>query len=253
MRSTPVKTSITCRRAFDPVWQATSAAQPATGRATPASWTWRELHPRTYCRSLLDFYRDPLSWVALFVSTVILAYVGGLVMFWVHAGMLGELGPAISPTAHWILDSTLGFIGLGPAVAMIMPFALRYASAPRPRSMTTEERLRPLAYALLGGGLFTMATVPGPIMHDLLVGRGTWLANQVTVLLGGAPSAVTPAEVSEVASIGSQVLVGLPTYIALVWLSLVAVRALVRARRSRSGAGAAERRDALKQMASLDA
>jgi hypothetical protein len=237
MRSTLVKPSIICRRAFDPLWQARPPSASAVEQAKPAGWTWRELHPRAYLGTLKEFYRDPLSWLALLVSTVMLAYVGGLAMFWTHAGLLGELGPAISPTVHWLLDSTLGFVGLSPAVAVIMPATLRFACAPRRRGLDAEERLRPVAFAMVAGGLFTLATVPGPIVHDLLVGRGTWLANRITELVGGDVTATTPvasAEVSQVVSIGTQILIGLPTYVALVWLSLMAVRGLVRSRRLRA-------------------
>lgn len=36
----------------------------------------------------------------------------------------------------------------------------------------------------IGGILFALATAPGPIVHDHLVGRGTWLAGELTKLWG---------------------------------------------------------------------
>jgi MFS family permease len=181
-----------------------------------------------------NFYSDRLGRVALLVTTLFLTYLGGIVMFILHAQLLGELGPSILPVEHWALDSTLGFIGLMPAVALILPLIARYASAPHRPAYNVSGRLQTARYALIGGALFALATAPGPIIHDLLVGRGTFLANHVTTVLNpGAPAmaSMEMSDISPVLSIGSQILVGFPTYALLMWASLIAVRALVRARR----------------------
>jgi hypothetical protein len=221
------------RRAFDP-----DAMIIETGPESPAiaveRWSLRELGPVSYLRVVRDFYSDPLGRVALLVSALFLTYVGGIVMFVLHAQILGELGPAILPVEHWAIDSTLGFIGLTPAVALILPGIVRFASAPRRPAYNITGRLQPARYALVGGALFALATAPGPLVHDLLVGRGTFLANHATSLLNGGTPTMAGMEMSEISpamSIGSQILVGLPTYALLMWVSLVSVRALARASR----------------------
>src|SRR5947209_10982272 len=169
--------AISARQAFDPVVDP-SGSLLRTGEL--ARRACREMRPVACGRMLLDFYREPLAWFGVLVSTAILAYLGGAVMFVLHAEILGEQGPAISPVAHWALDSTLGFVGLGPAVALILPLA-GWLTTPGP-----GVAVRPGPYAAVGGVLFALATAPGPIAHDLLVGRGTYLANKATVLLGGS-------------------------------------------------------------------
>lgn len=227
------KLLITARQTFDPasVVRVRAAVQEPNGLFRRAR---RDLRPASYRRLLVAFYRDPLAWLGLLVSLLILAYLGGAVMFVLHAVILGELGPAISPGAHWTLDSTLGFIGLAPALALIIPLAAWAACA-------DAGPARPATFASVGGVLFALATAPGPIAHDMLVGRGTWLANRVTDLLGAA-SAVEHARhappVSEALSIGSQVAVGVPTYIVLVWLALLTVRKVVQTRHATRQASA---------------
>ena len=217
------KLTITARQTFDPV------VEPIAVRYGAGSLTrraCRELRPTACGRMLLDFYRDPLAWFGVFVSTLILAYAGGAVMFILHAVVLGEQGPAIGPAEHWALDSTLGFVGLGPAVALIVPLA-GWITTPG-----VGLTVRPGAFAAVGGVLFALATAPGPVAHDLLVGRGTYLANKATVLLGGSVHAGHAAgdAVPQALSIGLQVAVGVPTYVLLVWVSLRTVRAVVRHR-----------------------
>jgi hypothetical protein len=221
------------RRAFDPD-EATVAAAFESPETAAKSWSLRELGPVSYLRLVRDFYSDRLGRIALLVSALFLTYVGGVVMFILHAQILGELGPSILPVEHWAIDSTLGFIGLTPAAALIIPGVVRFASAPRRRAYDVSGRLQTVRYALVGGALFALATAPGPIAHDLLVGRGTFLANHATALLNGGAPAMAGMEMSDIplsVSIGTQILVGFPTYALLMWVSLVAVRALVRARR----------------------
>jgi hypothetical protein len=182
----------------------------------------------------MDFYRDPLAWFGLLLSMLILAYAGGAVMFILHAVVLGELGPAIPPVTHWALDSTLGFVGLAPIVALILPIAA-WAACP------DGGTVRPAVFAGVGGVLFALGTAPGPIAHDLLVGRGTWLANRVTEILGGtavAEHAQHIEPVSQSLSIAMQVLVGVPTYVALVWLALRTIHAVTRTRQATRRAAA---------------
>jgi hypothetical protein len=59
----------------------------------------------------------------LALCAIALTYGGGAAMFWFHAIELGEGGPAISPWPHWGLDSTAGFLGLTPLIAVIVPVA----------------------------------------------------------------------------------------------------------------------------------
>ncbi|GAA3832898.1 hypothetical protein GCM10022226_62670 [Sphaerisporangium flaviroseum] len=183
--------------------------------------------PRHLLAIVLGFYRTPLAWVGLLISMVILAYGGGAIMFWYHAVHLGEGGPAISHWQHWLLDSTAGFIGLAPALAVILPLAT-VASLP-PGGAQAARTIRPVLYALAGGVMFALVTAPGPFLHDLLVGRGTWLADTVTEMWGNgqAPQAFA-VPVSVPVELGRQIAVGLPTYIVLMGVALLAVRGFVR-------------------------
>jgi hypothetical protein len=232
---------ITAHQVFNPPAAARrpSASQPRpTGRtvaartlaartvAARAYLAGRQLRPAACLSMLTDFYRDPLAWFGGLVSLLVLAYAGGAVMFVLHAVVLGELGPAISPVEHWALDSTLGFVGLAPLVALVVPVAAWLV-----RAEVDGEAVPALSYAAIGGTLFGLATAPAPIVHDLLVGRGTWLANRVTESLGG-PSVIGQHvhgdTVPQVVSIASQVAVGIPTYILMLWLALRLVHAGVR-------------------------
>jgi hypothetical protein len=221
--------SITARQIFDPGDDRTVEAAPPTTPRSVRQDLRAAAHPRALVRLYLDYYRDPLAWFGLLVTLLVVAYAGGAVMFVLHAVVLGELGPAISPVAHWMLDSTLGFLGLGPVVALIVPVAAWVATR-------LAGAVRPLPYALVGGTLFALAAGPGPIAHDLLVGRGTWLANRVTDLLGSDVSAVAhgahgPGDaVPQALSIGSQLAVGVPAYVLLMWASLALVRTALRHR-----------------------
>jgi hypothetical protein len=93
---------------------------------------------------------------------------------------------------------------------------------------TVGDRVSSIAYAMVGGVLFGLATAPGPILHDALVGRGTWVANHVTMLIGNAGAPTTPGtDIPHITSICWQVAVGTPTYMLLTGLSLWTVRKLV--------------------------
>src|SRR3954447_18486053 len=71
-----------------------------------------------FARSCVSYYREPLSWLALGVTSVILCYGGGAAMFWFHSEHLGEGGPNIPWYVHWLLDSTFGFLVLTPALVL---------------------------------------------------------------------------------------------------------------------------------------
>lgn len=211
----------TAREIFDPGAAARpqAAASPA-GTAAGTAPLWR---------LFLGYYRDRLARRALITCSFVLAYGGGAVMFWVHSVYLGELGPAISPYLHWALDSTAGFIGLTPPLAVILPFAAFVAGgarpAPRPVSLPV--------FTLVGGAAFALVTVAGPIAHDTFIARGTWIADRVTELAGNGAAVNTaapapPDHVSHAASMTAQFVVGLPTYTALFGLALVLIRITMR-------------------------
>ncbi|MFC6083211.1 hypothetical protein [Sphaerisporangium aureirubrum] len=192
------------------------------------------IRPQRLLSTVLGFYRTRLAWVALLITTVILAYGGGAIMFWYHGIYLGEGGPAISHWLHWLLDSTAGFIGLAPALAVILPLATVASVAPS--GSQAARTVRPVLYVAIGGAMFALVTAPGPFMHDLLVGRGTWLADTVSKLWGtGQVLPSTAAPVSVPMEMARQVAVGLPTYILLMAVALFAVRAFVRRNPSLSG------------------
>jgi hypothetical protein len=173
-----------------------------------------------------SFYRDRLAWLALGITTVMLCYVGGAIMFWFHAIRLGEGGPAISWHAHWLLDSTFAFIGLTPVLFLLLPLATMAARGLAGRSV---PRLVPWVYAAICGSLFALATMPGPIAHDLIIGRGTWIADQVTRAIGDPGAALTPAHSYPLlAKLTQQLGAGILVYVALTAVSVVVVRALVR-------------------------
>jgi len=200
--------------------------------------------PRELIAIITDFYKSRVAWAALIISTIILAYVGGAVMFWFHAIYLGEGGPAISNWLHWLLDSSAGFIGLGPAIAIILPIAV-WASTPstdpEPSASATEasksRAFRPAIFALVGGFLFAVVTGPGPFMHNALVGRGTYLAQVVTYWWGSGqqPLVRTATPVSVPVELGRQILVAIPTYILLMAVALICVRAFMKISKVRSG------------------
>ncbi len=204
------------RIVFDP---GENAAAVRVGRIRPAVVARRAL------REYTSFYGDRLAWLALGVTAVLLCYVGGAVMFWFHAIRLGEGGPAISWYGHWLLDSTFGFVGLTPVLFLLLPLA---TGAARALAGRTAPHLVPWLYAAICGSLFAVATTPGPVAHDLLVGRGTWVATQVTRLIGDPTAVLTPAHPYPLlAKLTQQLGAGIPVYVALTAVSVVVVRALV--------------------------
>jgi len=181
--------------------------------------------PPLSLRAYVDFYRDPASRFALLVTAVTVCYVGGLAMFWFHSVYLDEGGPAISWVVHWLLDSSFAFIALTPALALIMPFAVWVARAVAP----AKKHLIPWLYAAVAGTAFALVTTPGPIAHDMLVGRGTWVAERVTQALGDPSSPLQPAaDYPPLAAMAQQLGAGVPLYIALMAITVFILRNLLR-------------------------
>ena len=203
----------------DPTGRSDDAITAAAAHAPPA----RPWHPRTVAAVVRDFYTQPGGPVTLVVCALVLAYGGGAAMFWFHALYLGEGGPAISPWLHWALDSTAGFVGLTPAIAVILPLALRSATVAR-----SDHQAAAVAQSSLAGGVaLALLTAPAPLLHDRLIGRGTWLADHVTRLLGnGHHPTGEPQEVGAVAEMAQQVGAGVPTYVLLTAVGLLLARAL---------------------------
>jgi len=181
--------------------------------------------PPQLARAVIDFYRDPISWLALVITSVMLCYVGGAAMFWFHAEYLGELGPAIPWYDHWALDSTFAFILLTPALVVIMPLTAWLAN--RTAGKHGPDAV-PWAFAAAAGAAFAVATIPGPLAHDLFMGRGTWLANHVTQWLGypPAPPVLDHEHGGALAAFAQQFGFGLPLYIVLTFLALVLVHSI---------------------------
>jgi hypothetical protein len=180
---------------------------------------------RRVVAAYVAFYRDRLAWLALAVSAVLLCYVGGAIMFWFHAVRLGEGGPAISWQAHWLLDSTFGFFGLTPALFLLLPVA---AGGARTLVGESSPRLVPWLYVAICGSLFAVITTPGPVAHDLLVGRGTWVAKQATRLIGDPTAQPTPAHhYPLLAKLTQQLGAGVAVYLILTGVSVLLVRVLV--------------------------
>lgn len=151
---------------------------------------------------LRAFYANRSSRLTLAITSVMLCYGGGGAMFWLHAIVRGEQGPAISAPYHWLLDSTLGFIALSPILFFLIPTAHR----------TLRRRLHPLAV----GAAFALVTTPGPVIHDKAVGGGTPLAQLATNIfgrdLGVAARNVHAVSHSATSECLLQLAVGLPVY-----------------------------------------
>jgi hypothetical protein len=214
------------------MWRPVLSPPPVEPNATGGStWLakWRQaLAPRPILAALRTFYRDRIAWLALLTTSIVVCYGGGALMFWYHAVALGEGGPAISWYAHWLLDSTFAFIGLTPALFLIIPFAAWAAD----RLAGADTTRIPWLYTAIAAGLFSLATVPGPIAHDMIVGRGTWIANQITALVGDPSASLTPVrDYPPVVEMSQQLGAAVPTYLVSVAVSLLVVRMIAMRRR----------------------
>lgn len=185
--------------------------------------------------AVASFYRRPVAWAGLFVSGVLLTFGGGAVMFWFHAVLRGEQGPAIGDLHHWLLDSSLGFVALTPVLAVILPFGV-WAAGRR----TTTDRLGRRAYVVVVASVFTLTTGPGPFLHNAIAGAGTPLAGIATDVFGENRSVAArnmhAHDRSPLAEGFLQVVVGFPVYLVCTAAALAAVRALVRHTRRRRAA-----------------
>jgi hypothetical protein len=177
------------------------------------------------------FYSRPVGWLALFVTSAVLAYGGGGVMFWFHAIYRGEDGPPINDWAHWFFDSSLGFIALTPALFLILPGALWAVN----RAGLKTGPVKAALYIGVVGVLFGVATGPGPFIHDTLVGKDAPLGRLAVDIFGRDPEVAARAAHthSTLSEMVLQVVVGVPVYIATGVVALMAVRAIAR-RRSRA-------------------
>lgn len=185
---------------------------------------------RQLVASLIAYYRQPFAWKALLITSVMLTYIGGAIMFWFHAVELGEGGPQISWYAHWLLDSTFAFIGLTPALLLIMPFGAWAAN----RIVPNDNARLPWIYVAITGLLFALVTVPGPVAHDLIVGRGTWIATKVTDMIGDPSAPLAPAvDYPLVGALSQQLGFGVPVYLLMSALSVMLVRAMMGRRQVR--------------------
>jgi hypothetical protein len=176
-----------------------------------------------------SFYQRPVAWLALVVSAAFLTYGGGAVMFWLHAVVRGEAGPAIDHVHHWLLDSTLGFIALTPVLAIIVPLAAWRAAG--------DGRSPDSGYILAAATVFTIFTGPGPLLHNMVAGAGTPLANLATRIFGADAAVAARSMHAQSHSAWSegvlQIVVGFPVYVLCTWFALRFVRFCVRATRPR--------------------
>jgi hypothetical protein len=177
-------------------------AQP--GRQLRRSATGSQMSGASHVR---QFYSHRSSRIRFAIASVFLCYAGGAAMFWLHAIYRGEQGPPIAAPYHWLLDSTLGFVALAPAVFFLLPAAHH--------AIKRHRRLQPLAV----GAAFALLTTPGPVIHDQAVGGRTALAQLATNLFGRDTSvaarnlhAVSHSAMSECLL---QLAVGLPVYVLL--------------------------------------
>ena len=181
-------------------------------------------------QGIRSFYARPLGWTALIITSLVLAYGGGGVMFWFHAIYRGEAGPPINDWYHWFFDSSLGFIALTPALFLIMPAALWALE----RAKIASDRMRSMAYVLLVGVLFGVATGPGPLFHDTLVGRTAPLGRLAHRIFGTDPSvAARAAEAHSHSAVVEgllQVAVGVPVYIVTGLIAMTIVRTIAQRR-----------------------
>ena len=174
-----------------------------------------------------SFYGETLGWASLFLTSFLLAYGGGAVMFWLHAIYRGERGPAISDWSHWLLDSTLGFVALTPVLFFILPAALWVLTRG-----DGSRRLGLWSYVAVVATAFTLVTGPGPLLHNSIAGHGTWLADLATRVFGHdsqiAERNMHAMEHSHLTEGVLQIAVGFPVYVALAWLALRLVKAMTR-------------------------
>jgi hypothetical protein len=181
------------------------------------------------------YYRRPWSLLTLNLAALLLCYGGGAIMFWFHAYFRGERGPAINPWLHWMLDSTLGFIGLAPALLVLIPLAAYVAAAKGWKAWWVQGALVGVAFAFMTG--------PGPMVHDRLVGEHGPIGQWAVTTFGSDPGIVArnlrAHEHNQLLEGVYQVAFGLVVYVLLAWVALAVAPALTRLRsRAKVPAGA---------------
>jgi hypothetical protein len=169
--------------------------------------------------NVLPFAPPPPSWRRpsvreILVSLVLLAYVAGVVMFYLHAIYRMERGAPIADVWHWLVDSSLGFIALSPALFLIMPWVAK------------RFYKHPLLIPLVTGILFAICTTPGPIFHGIFASEGGFVATTATRMFGPDPGVIArgmqhleDVQDSEVIECLLQLLVGLPTYVLAMYVA----------------------------------
>lgn len=186
---------------------------------------------RAVRRQYHGFYRRPGALAGAVLTDACLTYGGGVAMFWFHAIAREEQGPPISDPAHWLLDSTLAFVGLLAVVVALLPLATAAAGG-----WAFAGPARRGVYAMALGVSFAVVTAPGPVVHDLVAGAGTPLAETVTRLAGRdndvAERNLDAHHHSPADKGAAQVVVGIPVYVgaSLVAATLQARHAVRRAR-----------------------
>ena len=177
------------------------------------------LRPTAVAKLVFQYYRQPASWLALIITSLVMIYLGGAAMFWFHAIYLGEGGPAISPVLHWFIDSTAA-LALTPILFIVLPLASRFA-------MVSRQDLSPHRFALFSGVIFAVMTIPGPFIHNTFIGRGTWLADQITRLWGDGRAVQPYTSFPFAIEALLQVAFGLPLYIVLMWALFYGTRTIL--------------------------
>lgn len=177
---------------------------------------------RVGVHTVRDYYQSGWRRARVALTSLLLTFVGGAAMFWLHAIYRGEQGPSINHWFHWLLDSTLGFVALTPVIMLMIPMV-----------RAAFRRNRPME-PMVVGALFALVTTPGPVLHNWVAGAGTPLADGATSLFGfdhhvAAEQAAAAAPPSMVTEMALQFLVGLPVYMglaALAWATIGLVRIL---------------------------
>jgi hypothetical protein len=223
------KGELSPRVMYDPASSPLTPAATIAGAPLEPVRTSRRLvtafRPSEIVRGLVGYYQDPLAWFSTIVTSFVMCYVGGAAMFWYHGIHLEEGGPAISWEAHWFLDSTIGFIALTPAVLVILPLVNLAAQI-----IAHDDRSMRWVYALVTGAAFGFVTIPGPLVHNLLVSRGTWLANHITQLIGNPNAPIGESyQYSGPELMRQQFQAGLPVYVLLAVVTLWLIRGIVAA------------------------
>lgn len=205
-----------------------SGRRPARQRLTERANEVRARVARSARAALAAHYLSRREWCSLVAMSFALAYVGGAAMYWTHAVYRGEQGPPIAHPWHWLLDSTLGFVALTPVLLVLVPLARRIAAG---RSAGAE--------AVAVGSLFALVTAPGPLLHGVVAGAGTPLARWATALVGSdagvQASHVHAVDHSATSEVVTQLVVGVPVYIAVAFVAGLALRRI--ARRSTGATG----------------